>query len=154
VSRGFVSQPVEFDEDIICKVSMDFENSLTELLRDDRRYKIESYRFVNSVLNYAIKRLDKETAAISKESAAEEAPFVSGREICYAARDYALEQYGFLARTVLYELGIRKTEDIGQIVFNLFEIIQIQKNVDDQIEDFCDVFDLGEELDRGFRFIK
>ena len=49
-------------------------------------------------------------------------------------------------------MGIKKTQDIGQIIFNLSETGQVRLYDDDRPENFVDLFDLGEELDRGFRF--
>lgn len=133
---------------------MKLDSEFTELLKRDRRYKLESYRFVNDSLRFAIKRLDKEKPNLSEELFQNADQHITGQELCYAAVDFALEQYGMMARSVLYDLGIKKTDDIGNIVFNLLEIGQMKKTEEDKIEDFNDLFDIGGELDRGFRFVK
>ncbi len=76
----------------------------------------------------------------------------SGQELSAAVRDYALEQFGYMARVVLARLGIRRTCDIGDIVYNLISINLISKRPKDHREDFDNVFDLGAELDAGFTF--
>ena len=128
------------------------DNPIYEILKRDRRYKIESYRFVNTVLNQAARRLERGTASILQETPPEAESLIGPADLCRAVRDSALENFGFLARTVLSEMGIKKTQDIGQIIFNLSETGQVRLYDDDRPENFADLFDLGEELDRGFRF--
>ena len=53
---------------------------------------------------------------------------VSGQELCEAIRRYALEQYGYMAKTVLNSWGIHGTNDFGEIVFNLIRIGQMRKD--------------------------
>ncbi|NBU17305.1 MAG: hypothetical protein EBS48_09925, partial [Actinobacteria bacterium] len=48
-------------------------------------------------------------------------------ELCEAARLYGLQQYGYLAPTVLAAWGIRSTDDFGAIVFNMIDIGQMRK---------------------------
>lgn len=133
---------------------MEFDPLLLDLIKRDKRYTLQAYRFVNEALYFAIKRREQELAAISEQFTPPGTPHVTGQDVCYAVRDYALEQFGFLALTVLHEFGIKRTSDIGQIVFNLIEIKLMSKNDEDTIEDFDDVFDLADELDHGFRFLK
>ena len=57
-----------------------------------------------------------------------------------------------MAPEVLAQLGIRTTSDIGDIVYNLISIGEISQAENDTREDFDDVFDLGEELEKSFEF--
>lgn len=66
---------------------------------------------------------------------------LSGRELCEAVRQYALQQYGFLARQVLANWGINSTSDLGEIVYNLIRIDVFKKSPSDRREDFNDVYD-------------
>ncbi|MEN0110611.1 MAG: Minf_1886 family protein [Planctomycetota bacterium] len=91
--------------------------------------------------------------AIDALEAAEEADddadrHVSGQELCRAIQQYAIDQYGMLARHVLAEWGVHRTGDFGEIVFNLIEIGQMRKTDRDRREDFDDVYDFGEAFDR------
>ena len=136
---------------------METKNHFIELLKRDKRYKMESYRFINEALIYAqnVLKLGKET---KPETPAEIEPVdekhVTGQDLSRAVKEYALQQYGLMARSVLNELGIKKTDDIGRIVYNLIEIGLMKKTDEDKIEDFYNVFDLGAELDRDFAFLK
>ena len=69
---------------------------------------------------------------------------LTGQQLCEAARLYALQQYGMLARTVLDYWGIHSTADLGEIVFNMIEIGQMRKTRHDKREHFHDVYDFRE----------
>ncbi len=74
----------------------------------------------------------------------DESRHVSGQQLCLGIRDYAIEQFGDLAGTVLRHWGIRKTEDFGKIVFAMVDAGLMRTTEDDSIEDFRDVFDFDE----------
>ncbi len=77
---------------------------------------------------------------------------ITGAALCRYAVDYATDQFGYMAPEVLAQLGIRTTSDIGDIVYNLISIGEISQAENDTREDFDDVFDLGEELEKSFEF--
>jgi len=77
---------------------------------------------------------------------------VSGQELCEAMRQYAHEQYGYLAKNVLNHWSIYATSDFGEIVFNLIEIEQMRKTPHDRREDFDNVFDFDEGFQHSFQF--
>lgn len=69
---------------------------------------------------------------------------VSGRELCWALRDYAMHRWGMLARSVLESWNIKTTADFGRIVFGFIEFDLMQKQADDTIDDFIDVYSFDE----------
>ncbi len=76
---------------------------------------------------------------------------VSGRELCWGLRDYALSRWGLMARVVLDTWNIRATADFGRIVFGFIDFDLMQKQPDDSIEDFNDIFTFEEALENSFR---
>lgn len=118
------------------------------LLDKDRRFSYESYQFVNDTLDFAQKKLlessGKEEIDGSKS--------ISGKDLCQAACDLALVRFGYLARLVLANLGIRKTGDIGDIVYNLIKIGYMSEVPGDSRSDFDNVFDLATKLRNEFSF--
>jgi len=114
------------------------EELLETVLQRDRRYDREAYRFVSESLAYVVRKAGR-------------AGHVSGRELCKGLRDHALEQFGRLARTVLEGWGIRRSEDIGDIVFNMVDAGLLRKTDEDRREDFRDVFDFHKAFDEGFK---
>jgi uncharacterized repeat protein (TIGR04138 family) len=78
---------------------------------------------------------------------------VSGQQLCEAARLYGLQQYGYLAPTVLATWGIRATDDFGAIVFNMIDIGQMRKTKADRREDFQGVYEFAEAFTRDLAFV-
>lgn len=101
---------------------------IEEIVSKDPGYKFEAYSFMMAGLHFTVSRLSK-------------ARHVSGRELCEGLRDYALDQFGPLARTVLEYWGIHKTQDFGKIVFNLIDAELLRKTEADTLKDFEGVYD-------------
>ena len=127
---------------------------ILDLLKQDHRYPKEAYQFVLEALEYAQEVLDlgentpsEPLPHASGDSAAElneqetNHRHITGQNLCNAARQYAVLQYGALAKTVLQSLGIHRTGDIGDIVYNMIKIGRMRKTPDDCREDFEDVYD-------------
>ncbi len=144
---------------------LDPSHPIAKLLKDDRRYKIDAYAFVFEALNFAHNQLGmgSERAAEletepeeeeSEEPSAKEAErHLTGQQLCEAIRQYALEQYGYMAKCVLNSWGVKSTGDFGEIVFNLIGIGQMRKTSDDRREDFDNVFDFETGLRESFKIV-
>ena len=65
---------------------------------------------------------------------------VTGPEVTHACREFALEQYGLMARSVLDHWGIRGTGDFGRIVYSLVDVGVLMTQPGDRIEDFDGVY--------------
>lgn len=146
---------------------IDPSHPLLKLVTQDRRYTIDAYMFVLEALTYA-----QETLGLGDDSSESEREFegsgergrssrtrrrrsekhLTGQQLCKAARLYALDQYGFLARKVLSTWGIESTRDFGEIVFNMIEIGQMRKTRKDRKEDFFDVYDFQDAFSDRFSF--
>jgi len=149
---------------------IDPSHPIAELLKDDDRFAFEAYVFVFEALSYAQNVLEMGTEIPSElppgpdtegpdtEGPDTEGPgiegeeevaerHVSGQELCDAIRRLALQQYGYMAKTVLNNWGLRRTGDFGEIVFNLIRIGQMRKTAQDVREDFEDVY----EFETAFR---
>jgi uncharacterized repeat protein (TIGR04138 family) len=138
---------------------IDPTHPIAKLLKEDRRYKIDAYAFVFEALNYAHTQLGMgaERPAESEEEDPEEPipkeaeRHLTGQQLCEAIRQYALEQYGYMAQCVLNSWGVKSTSDFGEIVFNLIGIGQMRKTADDQREDFDNVFDFETGLRQSYK---
>ncbi|MGO8744888.1 MAG: Minf_1886 family protein [Thermoguttaceae bacterium] len=139
---------------------IDPATSLLRLLREDRRYKLDAYAFVSEAINYAheVLKMGSEDYSEPVEAAADEDEesrkpqrHVTGQELCRAIREYALRQYGLMAKTVLNSWGVHSTSDFGEIVFNLIRIGHFRKTKEDRREDFDHQFDFDTALEREFR---
>lgn len=76
---------------------------------------------------------------------------VGGRELCWALRDYALQRWGIMARTVLESWHITGSYDFGRIVFGFIDFDMMRKQEHDTIRDFSDVYAFGDAFDAPFR---
>jgi uncharacterized repeat protein (TIGR04138 family) len=69
---------------------------------------------------------------------------VTGAELAWACRDFALQQFGLLAPDVLEHWNVRRTEDLGRIVFTLVSVGLLSTQPTDREADFAGVYDFGE----------
>ena len=144
------------------------DKRFAKLLEQDKRYKLEAYSFVFETLDYAQNRLhlgehcpsepvkvapefesdEPEEDPVEEEAA--ESRHISGQALAEAARQYALEMYGFMAKTVLEGFGIRCTGDIGEIVYNMIKIGRMRKTPADSRADFDNVYDFAAAFDHNY----
>ncbi|MBN2024331.1 MAG: hypothetical protein JW809_16230 [Pirellulales bacterium] len=132
---------------------LDPSHPIVELLKEDSRYAFDAYVFVFEALSYAQDVLELGTE-VSPESGEEEAGpqrHVTGQQLCEAIRQFALHQFGYMAKDVLASWGIHETGDFGEIVFNLIRIGQMRKTKEDRREDFNNVFDFETAFRRDFK---
>ena len=142
---------------------LDPSHPIAKLLKQDRRYKIDAYAFVFEALNFAHTRLgmgadqpaeaeEEQPGELPEEGGTKEVErHLTGQQLCEAIRQYALEQYGYMAKSVLNSWGVKTTGDFGEIVFNLIGIGQMRKTTEDRREDFNDVFDFETGLRTNFK---
>jgi uncharacterized repeat protein (TIGR04138 family) len=129
-----------------------FDPKLEVVVRKDPRYAYEAYEFVFQALHFTQKMLGREPPenAVAAEAVGQH-HHVSGQELVQGIRVLALREFGFMARTVLHCWGVNRTDDFGEIVFNLVEAKLMSKTSEDTREDFRAVYDLDEALIQGFR---
>ncbi|MBI4601524.1 MAG: hypothetical protein HY721_06125 [Planctomycetes bacterium] len=109
------------------------------LLAADGRYDAEAYNFIYEALDWTLKKVVRADRRGNQH--------VTGKELLEGIRQYALEQYGCLARMVLENWGVYATEDFGEIVFNLVEFDLMGRQESDSKEDFREVYDFSEAFD-------
>ena len=138
----------------------DPSDSFVALLQEDRRYKPEAYIFIFEALSYAQNVLgmgaEKPGELPSHAAAADEAEesaerHVTGQELCEAIRQYALHQYGYMAKIVLNSWGLNTTGDFGEVVFNLIRIGKMRKTPSDTRVDFNDIYNFDTAFRDDFR---
>lgn len=144
---------------------------IVQLLCEDRRYAWEAYNFVREALFYAQEVL--EMGAAPDEEAEPDTPFaqgkyerdkssadrdgrrperhLTGQQLCHAIRNYALDQYGYMAQAVLNHWGVRCTGDFGEIVYNLIKIEEMKQSPTDRREDFDDVYEFDDVFRRSYQ---
>ena len=130
----------------------DKRNPIPQLLNEDPRYCLEAYQFVRDGLQYAQESLQMGDDQQPDEAKGEELEkHLTGQQLCEAIRQYAIEQYGFMAQTVLKNWGINETGDFGNIVYNLIEVQLMKKSKHDRREDFNDVYSFDQAFREDFK---
>ena len=110
------------------KEKKDFYQVIEEICVKDPRYKPDAYEFVMQALYFTQKKIKRQG-------------HMSGKELLEGIRDFAVQEYGPMTKTLLYHWGISKTEDFGNIVFNMIGKKVLSKTENDSVADFRDVYD-------------
>ena len=115
-----------------------FYHIVEELCSRDTRYKPDAYEFVVQALHFTQHKLKRQG-------------HIAGAELLNGIRDFAIDQYGPMAKTVLKHWGIMKTEDFGNIVFSMVEHHILSKTAEDSADDFKGVYDFDHTFDHVLR---
>lgn len=106
------------------------------LCTENPRYAAEAYLFTLAALHFTIAALPTPR-------------HITGQELLAGIRQYALDQFGPMARAVLEHWGVRVTEDFGQMVFALVEAKVLRKTDADSLEDFRGGYDFDDAFGPG-----
>ncbi|MBL8887497.1 MAG: hypothetical protein JNK16_12635 [Phycisphaerales bacterium] len=114
------------------------------LLKSLAPYPTEAFHFVSEGLAHTVQSIHGHREEVKELVPTDENRHINGRQLCLGLRNYALERYGLLARTVLHRWNIKATEDFGKIVFAMVDARLMRKTDEDTPEDFQHVFDFHE----------
>jgi len=117
----------------------DIYEKIEKIVDQDSRYKVAAYAFVLLALNFTLAKLEKRR-------------HVTGKELLEGIREFGVQQYGPMTKTVFNYWGIKRTRDFGEIVFSLVDNRLLGKTEEDKIEDFVDVYDFEEEFVNKYRW--
>jgi uncharacterized repeat protein (TIGR04138 family) len=135
--------------------------AIARLLREDKRYPLAAYIFLFEALHYAQNVLEMGAEGPSEplssdpddddEDETGTQRHVTGQDLCDAIRRLAIDQFGYMAKTVLNRWNICSTADFGNMVFNLIRVGRMRKTPNDRREDFEDVYDFGTAFREEFQ---
>jgi uncharacterized repeat protein (TIGR04138 family) len=115
-----------------------YDDAVEEIASRDDRFDVGGYVFLRETLDYTI-RMVRPTKKDPKSGG-----HVSGQQLLEGFRRCAVKNFGPMAITVLDEWGIRSTDDVGDMVFNLIEAEVFGKTDNDSKQDFASVYDFNE----------
>jgi uncharacterized repeat protein (TIGR04138 family) len=121
---------------------INFAEVVEQICEKDLRFSTDAYHFVQEGLNHTLKSLKRGGQGPHRH--------VSGQELLHGLREFALKEYGPMSKAVLNEWGIKTTDDIGQIVFNLVNASVLGKNDTDSPSDFKNVFTFDDAFVKPF----
>lgn len=113
--------------------TISFEEIVEQIVAKDKRYPRDAYSFVREALDHTHKSATKSSKGKRKH--------VTGQELLAGIRDFALQQFGPMAMTVLEEWGIKSCSDFGEIVFIMIEFNLLKKTEKDSRADFESGYD-------------
>ena len=119
-----------------------FEEALDQIMVKDPRFQRDGYHFVREALDHTQKSIVKENKGQMRH--------VSGQELLAGIREFALAQFGPMTLTVFEEWGIHRSQDFGDIVFNMVETGWLAKTDKDTRDDFQDGYDFIEAFRNPF----
>jgi uncharacterized repeat protein (TIGR04138 family) len=103
------------------------------------QYHERGYLFVLAAIEYLQSRLEVRR-------------HVSGPELAWACREFALKQFGLMAESVLAHWGLTRTEDIGRIVFTLVDVGLLVTQPGDREGDFAQVYDFAQAFRANYEW--
>ena len=119
-----------------------FAEALDSIVTSDPRYQREAYIFLRDALDFTTKQQKKVKGTTVRH--------VSGPDLLGGVRQYALREFGPMVITVFDSWGIRSTEDIGHMVFNLIGAGIFGKTDEDSIDDFKNVYQFEDAFVKPF----
>lgn len=108
------------------------------IYENDQRYKEASYVFTMEALSFTQKKYKCSN-------------HVSSDQMLDGIKELLLDKFGPMTMTVLEYWGIKRTEDFGNIIFNLVDNKVLSKTEEDDIGKFRDGYDFEEVFRRDYR---
>ncbi len=105
-------------------------DTIDRIREREPRYPREAYLFVVASLGHAVQARPRE-----RRNDPVRRP-QSGGELLRAVVSLARQEFGSMAPVVFREWGVRRNEDVGEIVFQLVGAGQLSARPEDTIEDF------------------
>jgi uncharacterized repeat protein (TIGR04138 family) len=120
-----------------------FTEALDSIIASDARYQREAYIFLRDALDFTTKQQKKFKGAAVRH--------VAGPELLEGVRQYALKEFGPMTLSVFSFWGIKRCEDIGQMVFNLIAGGIFGKTEEDSMDDFKAVYEFDDAFVKPFK---
>lgn len=130
---------------------MDFDEVTRGLCQKDPRYTPQAYHLVRLALDHAQNKVHGELKK-NAEAKGIIQRHVSGGELLDGFREYVLNTYGPMSYHLLQNWGLKKTVDVGHIVFQLIEAGLFGKSDEDDLADFENLYDFKEAFLYPFEF--
>ncbi|MCC8191389.1 MAG: hypothetical protein LIP77_12275 [Planctomycetes bacterium] len=126
---------------------------IVHIAQSDGRFDPAAFFFLNEVVAAAVQWLksgEMQPRDVAASRGEDGVSFhISGYELLEAMRRLAKERWGCLARQVLESWGVRRTEDVGEIVFLMVNDEQLawKRRESDTLADFQGGYDFAEAFD-------
>jgi uncharacterized repeat protein (TIGR04138 family) len=119
----------------------DHPERLAAFLDNVTRYPREAYEFICEALHICIEFSRHRPA---QESGKQTGDHASGQELLEFIRELALQKFGKQAKAILGGWKVFRTEDFGEIVFDMVDARLLMKRPEDSKEDFQNGYSFDE----------
>jgi len=119
------------------------KQAIEQLTKSDSRYPEDAYHFVREALDFTIKQEKKKPVGPREHH-------ITGKDLLEGVRAFALKEYGPLSHTVLKYWNLKRSEDIGEVVYNLVSIRILKTSENDSKNDFKNGYDFKEAFVHPF----
>lgn len=110
-----------------------FHEVVEEIIEREPRFSKEAYIFLKEALELTIKQKERGKTEASSH--------VDAAELLDGFRQLALKEFGPMVMTVLEYWGVKDSEDVGRMVFDLITAGVFGKTESDSLEDFHQALD-------------
>jgi uncharacterized repeat protein (TIGR04138 family) len=110
-----------------------FHEVVEEIIEREPRFSKEAYIFLKEALELTIKQKERGKTEASSH--------VDAAELLDGFRQLALKEFGPMVMTVLEYWGVKDSEDVGRMVFDLITAGVFGKTKSDSLEDFHQALD-------------
>ncbi|MGC6466482.1 MAG: Minf_1886 family protein [Akkermansiaceae bacterium] len=118
------------------------ESAVAAITKSDDRFEPGAFFLVREALDFTVERLANESSGEKRH--------VTGPELLTGFRDYALQEYGPMAATLLEDWGIKTCRNIGEIVFLFIDHGVFGKQDSDSLDDFAEIYDFEDVFVKPF----
>ena len=112
-----------------------YSDEFADIVAKDSRYDARAYALLMDCVHYLGK----------------EGRHMDAWDIMEEFKERTLDQYGAMSYTVLTEWGLKSTEDIGEMMFNLAEHHRVRRDEEDTSECFVGGYDFKEAFQGPFK---
>jgi len=120
----------------------DFTDVVNSIREQDARFAKGAYYFVRQALDHTLKHFKLDQSANNHH--------VTGKELLEGIREFALDQYGPMSKTLLEAWNIKHCRDFGDIVFHLVDAGVLGKTDNDSPEDFAEGYNFQDAFEGPF----
>ncbi len=125
---------------------MNFDDAVRIIRLKDPRYLPQAYEVVRLGLDHAQKIVHGEP----KKGKSATNRHVTGPQLLEGFRQHVLDAYGPMSYPLLHNWGLRKSADVGNIVFNIIDTGLFGRSPEDNLDDFSNVYDFKEVFQKPF----
>ena len=126
------------------------QTELEKIIALQRRrphYTVPAYLFMLAVVQKASQKQAQQQKQERNKT------HITGQQLLTQAREMLLKRFGPMATTVLKLWGVSRTEDFGEIIFDLVAQDILSVSPEDTINDFANGFDFDKDLAKPFQAV-